>query len=72
MADIIDQANDLAELQLQANLAKHTHAVAIKPSAFYCVECDEVIPHQRRNAITGVQTCIECQEALELKKKGGR
>lgn len=70
MADIIDIANDLVEQHLQASLAKHS-APILKDSAVWCVECDEVIPHQRRSAIAGVQTCIECQSVLEQKNKQG-
>lgn len=68
--DILDIASDLTELQNQLALRRHQAAQSInKDSAFYCVECDEVIPHKRRMYLPGVQTCVDCQSTLELKKK---
>ncbi len=32
-----------------------------KPSRERCAECDEPIPERRREAIPGVQLCVECQ-----------
>lgn len=69
MADIIDQAQDLAEHQLAQALA-----AVPKPtgeSAFYCIDCDEVIPHQRRAAVRGVRRCAPCQGEYESQKKRG-
>jgi phage/conjugal plasmid C-4 type zinc finger TraR family protein len=34
-------------------------------SATVCSECEEPIPDARRQAVPGVQTCIDCQSALE-------
>lgn len=34
---------------------------AARDSAEFCVECDEPIPEARRQAIPGVQLCVECQ-----------
>lgn len=34
-------------------------------SAENCAVCDEPIPDARRQAVPGVQTCIECQRELE-------
>lgn len=70
MADIIDEANELVELQLSLALAKRGQAV-VRDSAFYCVQCDDVIPHARRAALAGVQLCMACQRADELKQKQG-
>lgn len=68
MADIIDQANDLAELHLKISLAQHNNT-ASKESAVICIQCDEDIPHKRRSALIGVQTCFTCQQEIELKNK---
>ena len=35
----------------------------------YCLECDEVIPLNRRVAIPGVEHCIQCQQELETTDK---
>lgn len=65
MADIIDMANDYAEKHLEHSLAKHKERAKDSVSSFYCVECDEVIPHKRRAAIKGVKTCVDCQSIIE-------
>jgi phage/conjugal plasmid C-4 type zinc finger TraR family protein len=68
MADIIDTAAEIEELQRNAALSAHRinrNAV----SAEYCVECGEDIPAPRRAAVPGCQTCAECQGVIELKNK---
>ncbi|HED1725827.1 TPA: TraR/DksA family transcriptional regulator [Enterobacter hormaechei subsp. xiangfangensis] len=64
MADIIDTAAEIEELQLSAHRLNHN---AI--SAERCEECDEPIPEPRRAAVPGCQTCAECQGVIELRKK---
>ncbi|HCD4390951.1 TPA: TraR/DksA family transcriptional regulator [Enterobacter hormaechei] len=68
MADIIDTAAEIEELQRNAALSAHRidrNAV----SAVRCEECDEPIPEPRRAAVPGCQTCASCQEEIELKLK---
>ncbi|EMV1572276.1 TraR/DksA family transcriptional regulator [Enterobacter hormaechei] len=68
MADIIDTAADIEELQRNAALSAHRlnrNAV----SAVHCAECGEDIPEPRRAAVPGCQTCAECQGVIELKNK---
>jgi phage/conjugal plasmid C-4 type zinc finger TraR family protein len=68
MADIIDNASEIEELQRNAALSAHRidhNAV----SAEYCAECGEDIPEPRRAAVPGCQTCAECQGVIELKNK---
>ena len=65
MADDVDIANDYAERQLEHSLAQHAAREKSSESAFYCEECDEVIPHKRRAAIIGVKTCVDCHIVLE-------
>ncbi len=36
-----------------------------RPSAETCAECDEPIPEKRREAIPGVQLCVECQSGRD-------
>ncbi|WP_049047738.1 TraR/DksA family transcriptional regulator [Klebsiella aerogenes] len=65
MADIIDTAAEIEELQRNAALSAHRinrNAV----SAEHCTECGEDIPATRRAAVPGCQTCAECQADLEL------
>ena len=68
MADIIDTAAEIEELQRNAALSAHRfnrNAV----SAERCEECDETIPEPRRAAVPDCQTCSECQSVIELKSK---
>ena len=57
MADIIDTAAEIEELQRNAVSAEH------------CAECGEDIPAPRRAAAPGCQTCADCQSVIELKNK---
>lgn len=38
-------------------------------SAEYCDECDEPIPQARREAIPGVQLCVECQSGRDKSRR---
>ncbi|HWS25443.1 MAG TPA: DksA/TraR family C4-type zinc finger protein [Xanthomonadales bacterium] len=35
------------------------------PSLSHCEECDAPIPQARRDAISGVRLCVNCQQAQE-------
>ena len=61
-------STDLALLQHQQRHAIDPNAV----SAEFCQECGNEIPQARREALPGVQTCIECQAAFELAERGMR
>ncbi|WP_409247910.1 TraR/DksA family transcriptional regulator [Enterobacter hormaechei] len=68
MADIIDTAAEIEELQRNAALSAHrSNRNAV--SAERCEECDEPIPELRRAAVPGCKTCSSCQEEIELKNK---
>lgn len=67
-AEIIDQANELAQQRIDMAIAAHRidrNAV----SAEHCAECGEDIPAPRRAAVPGCQTCASCQADLELIRK---
>lgn len=67
-AEIIDQANELVEQNINHAIQAHRinrNAV----SAEYCEECGESIPTARRVAVPGCKTCAECQGIIELKRK---
>ncbi|EPV8590313.1 TPA: TraR/DksA family transcriptional regulator [Klebsiella aerogenes] len=67
-AEIIDQANELAQQRIDMAIAAHRinrNAV----SAEHCSECGEDIPAPRRAAVPGCQTCAEYQSVIELKNK---
>lgn len=59
--------------QFDTNLAllKHQQANAhpAKLSALFCVNCDAEIPLARRNALPGVDICIECAREEERRAK---
>ncbi|EMF9804892.1 TraR/DksA family transcriptional regulator [Salmonella enterica] len=68
MADIIDNASHLEDLQRDAALSMHriNHSAV---SATHCVECDEELPEARRKAYPGCTMCVECQGEQELRNK---
>lgn len=68
MADIIDTAAEIEELQRNAALSAH-RINRNAASAERCEECDEPIPEPRRAAVPGCHTCAECQSVIELKNK---
>ncbi|HIG8414411.1 TPA: TraR/DksA family transcriptional regulator [Klebsiella michiganensis] len=67
-AEIIDQANELAERRLEMtiqNMRIDHNAV----SATHCVDCGEEIPEQRREAVAVCQRCVSCASDIELRLK---
>lgn len=67
MTDVFDRAQEREEEMRQdalAEQARRTQPVA-GDSALVCAVCEEAIPEGRRQAVPGVQTCIECQTMLE-------
>ena len=60
MADQIDQAQELNEERTQAALSSRQQYQG--ESAAFCCECGEEIPEGRRQAVPGVQHCVECAE----------
>lgn len=67
-AEIIDQANELAELQREVAIAKCriNHAAV---SATHCRDCGEEIPERRRDLVAGCQRCVSCASDIELRLK---
>ncbi|CAH6636008.1 TraR/DksA family transcriptional regulator [Pseudocitrobacter vendiensis] len=68
MADIIDSAAEIEELQRNFALNKHRRTGNLV-SAELCEACGEDIPEPRRAAVPGCQTCASCQEEIELRNK---
>lgn len=68
MADIIDSASEIEELQRNAALSAH-RIDRSAVSAEHCEECGEEIPAPRRAAVPGCQMCSDCQSLRELKIK---
>lgn len=71
MADIIDNASTLEDLQRYAALSMHrlNHSAV---SATHCEECGDRLSNERRKAYPGCTMCVECQSNMELRKKIGR
>ncbi|MFG6654984.1 TraR/DksA family transcriptional regulator [Scandinavium sp. M-37] len=71
MADIIDNASTLEDLQRDAALSMHrlNHSAV---SATHGEECGDKLLEARRKAYPGCTMCVECQRNMELRKKIGR
>lgn len=63
MADIADIANDYAEQELSDRLFGRVQYVG--QSATHCEDCGEEIHLLRREAVPGVQKCLDCAEMEE-------
>ncbi len=64
MSDVVDRANDLADMHRDLALEKIPSYQGV--SAIHCVDCDEPIPEARRLALPGVELCVVCQEIIEV------
>lgn len=68
MADIIDSAPEVEELQRNAALAAHRiNRLAV--SAVRCKCCDEELPEARRIAYPGCTMCVDCQADAERRNR---
>ncbi|EOR3068566.1 TraR/DksA family transcriptional regulator [Escherichia coli] len=68
MADIIDNAAEIEELQRNLSLQKYK-SDSNAPSATHCCECSDPIDERRRQAVRGCRTCASCQQDIELINK---
>lgn len=70
MTDISDQATkteeELRNFSLRVQQQKSgLDGKTVVDSALQCVVCTDPIPQDRREAVPGVSTCIDCQGDLE-------
>lgn len=70
MADAADLAQDVIDDRLAKAIAEVPRYQG--DSSFYCLQCDDVIPHQRRAALPGVQLCVACASAEESRARHRR
>lgn len=63
MADVTDVASEYEAKMREAALSRRH--VFTGESRIYCAECDGGIPPARREALPGVQLCVECAEHSE-------
>lgn len=68
MADIIDNASTLEDLQRDAAPSMHrlNHSAV---SATHCEECGDKLLDARRKAYPGCTMCVDCQGEQELRNK---
>ena len=69
MADVIDMANDRAQIELDAAIAACVSNVSTEESAVWCEECDAEIPEKRRELVKGCKLCVQCQGIFEQIKR---
>jgi phage/conjugal plasmid C-4 type zinc finger TraR family protein len=67
MADAADRANERMDNDIEGRLANRMRFEGT--SATECRECDEPIPEPRRQALPGVQLCIDCQSIQEARNR---
>lgn len=71
MADDVDIAAEREQTIITAALANRCQQYSGE-SEHFCVECDAVIPHQRRESLPGVDVCVSCASVREsLSKRRG-
>lgn len=68
MADIIDNASQLEDLQRDAALSVHrlNHSAV---SATNCEECGDPLIPESRDAFPGCKKCVSCQEDEEKRNR---
>lgn len=67
MTDAADRANERMENDIEGRLASRVRYQGA--SASECVECEAEIPEARRQALPGVQLCIDCQSIQEARNR---
>lgn len=65
--DRFDKAQELE--QMQRDLAIQNRTTSTRASAFFCEDCGEEIPEQRRLTIVGVCRCVTCQTIFEKQQR---
>lgn len=75
MSRLDDELERLAEISEQ-QLAARIHAARISGTGpHHCIDCDDPIPQERREAIRGCERCTDCQTIHECqhdRQFGGR
>jgi phage/conjugal plasmid C-4 type zinc finger TraR family protein len=65
MADIADRAQNEMYWTRKAMEQNRVQLNPIGASAHWCIECGDPIPEARRQAVPGVQLCVECQQEAD-------
>lgn len=70
MADESDVASSIIEESINRAVQNIRDQVSENlESEYFCVDCDNEIPEQRRQAIKGVIRCVHCQDKFDKKSK---
>lgn len=64
MPDICDRAAE--DMLFLDSLRSQTNETPLQVSATHCNSCSVPIPEMRQKLLPGVQTCADCQSALEV------
>ncbi len=69
MADFCDIGSDYTQQLVDDAIAAQLRK-AWRPAVdhVYCLDCDEAIPLRRREALPGVECCVECQQVREARR----
>lgn len=72
MTDIFDRATQAEETARDDAIDRQRRRAGLygktpDDSATVCSECEEPIPEARRQALPGVQTCVDCQSLIEAR-----
>jgi phage/conjugal plasmid C-4 type zinc finger TraR family protein len=68
MADLVDRAQALEELQREDALRRILREPPGKGSKF-CRRCGDEIPEDRRKALPEADTCVDCQLIEERERR---
>jgi phage/conjugal plasmid C-4 type zinc finger TraR family protein len=71
MADDVDIAQEREQTIITAALANRPQQYSGE-SEYFCVQCDAVIPHKRREMLPGVDVCVQCASIRESLNKHSR
>ena len=70
MSDEVDSANALAEFTLNLALRQHQQAIGLEPViSDLCIDCQGLIPRERRAAVPFCVRCVTCQAIYEHEEK---
>lgn len=67
--DAVNEQIEISTAEAVARARQRAERVGNTPSARFCAECDDPIPQARRQAIPGVQLCVDCQSGRDRSRR---
>lgn len=67
--DAVNEQIDITTREAIARAQARNRAARAVESATHCAECDEPIPEARRQAVPGVQLCVDCQSGRDQARR---